>query len=245
MPNAKNVTAGKPNPAGAVFSAPIGTALPTDATSALNAAFNDLGYVSEDGVTNSTNLESESIREWGGQKVLVIQTSKDDQYKFKLIEASNIYAMKEVFGQTNVSKANGQITVTANGKELDARSYVIDMALSNGGIKRVVLPNAKVSEIGDIVYSGSDAVGFDLTYDTAPDATGNTHYEYILSDIVNDEFEGDGATTTFTLSETVGTVVSVYVNGVVQTSGFTASGTSLVFDSAPADGDAIVIKYAV
>ena len=245
MPNAKNVTAGKPNPAGAVFSAPIGTPLPTDAVSALNAAFNDLGYVSEDGVTNSTNLESESIREWGGQKVLVIQTSKDDQYKLKLIEASNIYAMKEVFGQTNVSSANGQITVTANGKELESRSYVIDMALNNGGIKRIVLPSAKVSEIGDIQYTGSDAVGYELTYDTAPDSSGNTHYEYILADIVTDEFEGDGSTVSFTLSDTIGTLVSVYVNGVAQTSGFTASGTTLTFSTAPANHDAIVIKYAV
>jgi len=245
MPNSNYVTAGKPNPAGAVFSAPIGTSLPTDATSALNAAFNDLGYVSEDGVTNSISLESEAVREWGGQKVLVIQTSKDDQYKIKLIEATNIYAMKEVFGQTNVSKANGMITVNKNAKELEARSYVIDMALSNGGIKRIVLPSAKVSEIGDITYAGSDAVGYELTYDTAPDASGNTSYEYVLADIVTDEFEGDGATDSFTLSETVGTVVSVYVNGVVQTSGFTATGTSLTFTSAPADGDAIVIKYAI
>ena len=46
---ATNVTVGKPKVGGAVHWAPLGTALPTSATEALNAAFVDLGYVSEDG----------------------------------------------------------------------------------------------------------------------------------------------------------------------------------------------------
>lgn len=245
MPNSNYVTAGKPKVSGAMFSAPLGTALPTDATSALNAAFNDLGYVSEDGVTNSVNLESTSVKDWGGNKVLTIQTSKDDQFKAKLIESTNIYAIREVYGETNATKSSGMITVKSNATELSYKSYVIDMALSNGGIRRIVLPKAKVSSVGEINYKNNDAVGYDITWDTALDSSGNSHYEYILADIVQDEFEGDGSTTAFTLSDTVGTTISVYVNNVIKTTGFTASGTNLTFTTAPADGDEIVIKYAV
>ena len=39
MSNAQNVTVGKPKVGGAVFRAPLGTELPTDATTALNEAF--------------------------------------------------------------------------------------------------------------------------------------------------------------------------------------------------------------
>ena len=76
--NALNVTTGKPKIGGSIFRAPIGTALPTDATTALNVAFVGMGYVSEDGVTNSTDMEMENIKAWGGDTVLNVLTSKDD-----------------------------------------------------------------------------------------------------------------------------------------------------------------------
>ena len=43
--DAKNVTAAKPKVGGAVWRAPLGTALPTDAKTELDAAFKSLGYI--------------------------------------------------------------------------------------------------------------------------------------------------------------------------------------------------------
>ena len=67
------VTAGKPKVGGAVFRAVAGTAAPTDATTALAAAFKDLGYCSEDGLVNTNTPSSTKIKAWGGDEVLVIQ----------------------------------------------------------------------------------------------------------------------------------------------------------------------------
>ena len=39
--NKANVTTGKPKVGGAVFRAPVGTTLPTDASTALNSAFKE------------------------------------------------------------------------------------------------------------------------------------------------------------------------------------------------------------
>ena len=39
--------------------------------------------------------------------------------------------------------------------------------------------NGKVSEIGDIVYTDGDPIGYELTVAAFPDTDGNTHYEYI------------------------------------------------------------------
>ena len=64
------VTAGKPKVGGALFRAPAGTALPTDAVTALAEAYKCLGYVSEDGVTNSTSIDSDEVKAWGGDIVL-------------------------------------------------------------------------------------------------------------------------------------------------------------------------------
>lgn len=183
---ASNVSAGKPKTTGAIWVAPKGTTLPTDTSTALNAAFKCLGYCSDDGLINGTNLESEQIKAWGGDTVLSIQTSKDDTYKFTLIEVLNEDVLKFVYGSTNVTGAlNTGLTVTANNKDVEEVSVVIDMIMRDNTAKRVVIPAGKISDIGDITYSDSDAVGYETTLTCIPDGSGNTHYEYILKTVVS------------------------------------------------------------
>ncbi len=178
---ASNVSAGKPKTTGAIWAAPKGTTLPVDTATALDAAFKCLGYCSDDGLTNSTNLESETIKAWGGDTVLTIQTSKDDTFKFTLIEILNEDVLKFVYGSSNVSGdlATG-LTVTANNKDVEEVALVIDMIMRDNTAKRVVIPDCKISEIGDITYSDSAAVGIETTVTCIPDASANTHYEYLL-----------------------------------------------------------------
>lgn len=180
MPNTAHVTAGKPKVGGHVFRAPVGTTLPTDALTALNSAFVDMGYISEDGVTNSNSPESEIIKAWGGTPVLTVMTSKDDTWQATFISAMNVEVQKMVYGDSNVTGSDlaTGITVTANTKDLQEYEYVIEMICKGGVAHRVVLPKAKPSEIGDVVYTDSDAVGYDVTLSCSADDTGNTHYEY-------------------------------------------------------------------
>ncbi len=180
MADATQVTAGKPKVGGHVFRAPVGTALPTDATTALNVAFKDMGYISEDGVTNANSPESSVINAWGGTPVLVIQESKEDTYQQTFISAENIEVQKMVYGDTNVTGTDFStgVSVAANAKELESYSYVFEMIAKGNIAHRVVLPNAKPSEIGEIVYTDTEAVGYDVTLACTADEAGNTHYEY-------------------------------------------------------------------
>lgn len=179
MADTAQVTAGKPKVGGHVFRAPIGTTLPTDASTALNAAFIDMGYISEDGVTNSNSPESSVVNAWGGTPVLTIQESKEDTYQLTFISAENVEVQKMVYGDTNVTGtiADG-LTVKANATELEEASYVIEMIAKGNIAHRVVIPAAKPSEIGDIVYNDTDPVGYEITLSCSADAQGNTHYEY-------------------------------------------------------------------
>lgn len=179
MNTASNVTAGKPKIGGAVSVAATSVTLPTDATTALASGFTSLGYVSEDGVTNENSPSSDDIKAWGGDIVMTLLAEKPDRWKMTLIEALNIDVLKVVYGDANVSGtlANG-ITVNAKAAQPIAHAYVIDMVMTNGAVRRVVLPEAYVAEVGEIVYKDNEAVGYEVTLLCVPDASGNTHYEY-------------------------------------------------------------------
>lgn len=179
MPSSSNVSAGKPKVTGAIFIAPVGTTLPTDSTTALATAFVELGYASDAGVVNSESRETETIKAWGGDTVLKPFTGKEDTFKFTLIEALNVNALKLVYGDSNVTGdlTNG-ISIKSAAEDLDYHSFVIEMVL-NGAVKRIVIPSAKVTEVGDITYADGEAIGYDTTLSAVPDAAGGTHYEYI------------------------------------------------------------------
>ena len=180
MPNVANVTAGKPKVAGHVFRAPIGSTIPNDATTALDNAFIDLGYISEDGLTNANTPETETIRAWGGTPVLHTVTSKDDTFTATFISSLNAEVLKMVYGDDNVTGTDvaSGISVSANSKDLPEYIYVIEMIAKGNVAHRIVIPSAKPTEIGEVSYTDSEAVGYEVTLGCSADASGNTHYEY-------------------------------------------------------------------
>ncbi|WP_283265413.1 phage tail protein [Streptococcus dysgalactiae] len=177
----KNVTSAKPKTGGAIYSAPLGTELPTDAVSELDTAFKGLGYVSEDGVTNEDTRSSENIKAWGGDIVGAVQTEKEDKFTYKLIESLNVEVLKEVYGSSNVTgDLDKGIHIKSNSKELEAHAIVVDMIMNGGILKRIVLPNAKVDEVGEIKYVDGEVVGYETILKCFPDENGDTHHEYIV-----------------------------------------------------------------
>lgn len=165
---------------GAVFVAPVGTSLPTSTTASLATAFKDLGYISDAGVVNSNSPSNTAIKAWGGDTVLDVQTEKPDTFKMNFIEATNEDVLKLVYGSANVSGSlSSGLTIKANSEEQNEVSVVIDMVLKDDCAKRIVLPKAKVTAVGDITYADASAIGYDTTLSCHPDDSGNTHYEYL------------------------------------------------------------------
>ena len=180
MSTVSNVTAGKPKIGGAVSVGATSLTLPTAADTSLAAGFTNLGYISEDGAKNTNSPSSSNIKAWGGDTILTTQEEKTDTWKFKLIEVLNVNVLSYVYGANNVSGtlATG-ITVKANSDEAVEQAIVIDMILRDAAIKRVVIPNGKITEMAEISYRDNEAIGYEVTVMALPDSSGNTHYEYI------------------------------------------------------------------
>ena len=182
MQEAKNVTSGKPKISGAIYRAKKGSTLPTNAKTEPGSDFGQLGYISEDGISNTNSPESDKIKAWGGDVVITIQTSKEDTFSFKLIEALNVNVLKTVYGDKNVAGTlQTGITVKANSEESEEYAWIIDMVMRGGVLKRIVIPSAKITEMEEITYKDEDAVGYGVTITATPDENGNTHYEYIVA----------------------------------------------------------------
>ena len=180
MSKTENVSTAKPKIGGAIYSAPLGTTLHTNAIAELNEAFKSLGYISEDGLKNNNTPETDAIKAWGGDTVDVVQNEKADTFSYTLIEALNVDVLKEVYGVNNVSGSlETMITIKANSTPLEAHSLVVDMVLKAGILKRIVIPNATISEIGEINYANENAIGYETTLTAMPDKNGDTHTEYI------------------------------------------------------------------
>jgi hypothetical protein len=177
--NAAKVTAGKPKVGGAVFRAPKGTTLPTDATTDLAAAYKCLGYCSEDGLKNGNDQSSNSTAAWGGNVVLNMLTAGKDTFALTLLETLNEDVIKAVYGTSNVTASSGDISIAVNGGSDEEAVYVFDLILKGNVLKRIVVPCATSTELGEISYTDSDATGYAITLTATNDASGNSHYEYI------------------------------------------------------------------
>lgn len=183
MSDSTNVTTAKPKVGGAASIAPVGTTLPTDAQTALDAAFTNLGYISEDGLVNSNSFDSSNIQAWGGDVVDASESGKTDTFQFTLIESLNPDVRKAVFNDANVSGtlATG-ITTKFNSKEHEYHAWVFDEILKNDALQRIVIPEGKITAVGDITHSDGSLIGYQITILAAPSKSldGDTHREYTV-----------------------------------------------------------------
>ena len=130
---------------GSVFTAPFGTALPTNVATALNAGFTEHGYVSEDGVTFRDEKEIEDIEAWQSfYAIRKVVASKTSGVEFVLRQFNPDNAAL-AFGGGDVDVASGVATYTPPGPgEIDERSTVVEW-LDGDSTFRLVVPKAIVT----------------------------------------------------------------------------------------------------
>lgn len=180
--NASNVTFGKPKVGGGIWRAPLGTTLPTDAVTALDAAFVNLGYIADTGVVNNNSPTVETIRAWGGDVVATPQTEKTDTYAFGFLEYLKKEVQETVHGKSNVSgDLDTGMSIRKNSTALDEYVYVIEQVLRGGVLSRTVIPDGAITEIGEVSYVDNDVAQYPVTITAmaSDQIDGDTAREYL------------------------------------------------------------------
>lgn len=155
---------------GGVYTAPLGTALPADAAVALNAAFLDLGYLGEDGVTQQINGTTKDIKAWqNGDIVRTIQTEHKLEFKFTMIETNA--PVLTLFSGANY--ATGIVQIKAG--VMPHVAFIVEV-LDGADHIRIAIPDGQISDRGDIVYKNGEPIGYPVTVTCFPDAPGVKAY---------------------------------------------------------------------
>lgn len=178
--NQSNVSTGKGVKGGYIHSAPVGTALPTDYSTKLNAAFNCLGFISEDGYVESVEEDSNDLVDFNGDLMDSTNSNRVESAQFTLAEIK-ADTLKAQYGEDNVTDANGVITVKHNADSHPTFSYVLDLVLKNNRRWRKVIPLGKSSELDDLTIASSELCQRALTMKYLTDDAGNTCYDYYES----------------------------------------------------------------
>lgn len=171
------VTVGSALATGAIWVAPKGTTLPTDATTTLSGTWKLLGFTSDAGVSISENGSNQSIVAWEGRtEVYNVRTEYTESIAFMPIQC-NADVAKLMWGDDAVTASTNSFTIKHHGKTLEPVCIVIETVPRDNIVKRYC-GTFQLVERGAQTLDGTQVDGRTLTFNAVADSDGVTMYEY-------------------------------------------------------------------
>lgn len=175
--DASQVTVGSSKATGAIWVAPKGTTLPTNATAALPSTWKLLGFTSDAGVKISESASNQTIRAWEDRtEVVTIRSEFAESVTFMPIQTNGDVATL-LWGAENVTVSSGNIVAKHHSKTLAPVCIVIETTPREGIVKRYCF-TGQLTDRGEQTMDGTQVDGRALTFKCVPDSTGTTMYEY-------------------------------------------------------------------
>jgi hypothetical protein len=154
---------------GAVYVAPTGTTAPTTSSSALDAAFVDLGYVSADGITENIDRTTNQIRAWQDGS-LVREVTSEGTYSVDLTFIETKEDVLELYYGATSTSGQFDIDPASSGGR---KSFVIDV-VDGTAVERVYIPAGEITALGTRTLASGEAVGYQVTITAYADADSAT-----------------------------------------------------------------------
>lgn len=151
---------------GAVYVGPTTADAPTTPTSALDVDFVDLGYISEDGVTEERERDTEDIKGHNGVIVRTVVTEASATFTMTLIETKK--EVIELFYGSAVTSTVGYGHISVDPAETGGRkSFVIDTVDGSENI-RTYIPEGEVVEVGEVARKVDEPLAYEITIKAYP-----------------------------------------------------------------------------
>lgn len=153
---------------GAVYAGPTSATAPTSATSSVPATYNDLGYISEDGVVEAYDEDVQDIQAWqGGSIVRTLISSSKATLAFTMIESKA--STLELYHKGSTMESLG-----ANGYKIDVKTpnvvrkrFILDVLDGNTHL-RIYVADGEVTERGEITYVNDETISYPVTVTCYP-----------------------------------------------------------------------------
>lgn len=187
--NPEEATLGLNNGPG-LWIAPAGTPGPADLVSEWAAPWRPLGYVSEDGVTLSPDVSSDTITPWQSTSpIRQVITSKAITLGFQLLQ-TNLLTLALYF---DVAEPEPQPDGTYSfAVRSDEGGYVhaLGLDIKDGDqIERFVWPRAQISDNDDVTVSRGEVMSWGVTFGALDD---NGVLAYVQGGSISGEAESHG-----------------------------------------------------
>lgn len=156
------------NATGGVSRAPLGTGGVTDFDSVLPAGFVQVGRISEDGLSENYEVETEKIKDWAGNTVKILKTDASLTFEFTVLESSNAENLRFLYGENNVTvdAATGAVSVDVTGEMLPAQEWAFTMREGAAGLgQRVYVPHGQPTVSSEISYVSNDVIKYTVSVD--------------------------------------------------------------------------------
>jgi len=145
---------------GSVWKAPTGTTLPTDSTTALNAAFKNLGFV-KNGFEVNQDFKTQEIEVWQTlEPVRQFPTGINKTISFEAVESNNVTVALAWNNATITTTSGGVYTMSIPSSYVNTEfSIVADMSDGTTS-QRIVIPRATLNALPKITAGRQDAITY-------------------------------------------------------------------------------------
>lgn len=159
---------------GAIWKAPTGTTLPTDASSAYAGAFVNLGWISDGGFQIDQSLKTKPITAWQSiETVRLISTGLERSVTFEALESNKNTVALAWNNATITAGSGGAYTMSLSSSTLSSE-FILGIDWNDGTtIQRIVFPRATLKALPKIKYARTDAVSYTLEIQALQPADGS------------------------------------------------------------------------
>lgn len=175
---------------GGAWVAPLGTAQPTDPAETPSGLWLPIGAISDDGLTNGVDEDSESFTPWGlNSPFRTVTTSSVRTFSFTAWE-TNRPIVKSLQYKIDVAElvpdGEGVVTFAESGvSSPDRRAWIFDVY--DGDVwERFFIPEGEITERSEVTYAQGEMAGYEWTISTYPDASGNLVYHAYMAPEVDE-----------------------------------------------------------